>query len=196
MKGACFWDVEQVRWIDVEEPRIASPSDAIVQVDVAGMCGSDLHPFFGREKGLDRGTVMGHEFVGKVIETGSSVKCVTVGDRVYAPFSTNCGVCFYCRAGLTSRCEQGQLFGWRSRGFGLHGGQAERVRVPLADSTLMKVPEGLSDESALLLGDNFSTGFYCADMADLNKSFSTVVIGCGSVGLLAILSAKLLGPST
>ena len=193
MKGICFQNIECVEWIDLTDPELEDPRDAIVQVEIAGMCGSDLHPFFGRESGLDAGTVMGHEFVGRVMECGTEVHSIAVGDRVYAPFTTNCGNCFYCKAGLTSRCVHGQPFGWRSNGKGLHGGQSLWVRVPLADGTLLKVPEGLSAESALLLGDNFSTGYYCAEKAAIHPTSITVVIGCGTVGILSVIAARLLG---
>lgn len=193
MKGVCFRSPGVVAWGDVPDPHIEQPTDAVVAVEMAGLCGSDLHPFFGREQGLDPGTVMGHEFVGRVLDVGADVHTVRPGNRVYAPFSTSCGQCVTCRSGLTSRCEQGQLFGWISNGVGLHGGQAERVRVPLADGTLKPVPDGLSPEAALLLGDNFSTASYCADLAGIRPDGVTVVIGCGSVGLLGIIAAGLHG---
>ena len=193
MYGICFQGVGVVRFEELTEPILEADTDAIVGVEIAGMCGSDMHPFLGREVGLDRGTVMGHEFVGKVLAVGSQVHKVRVGDRVYTPFSTSCGDCFYCSRGLSSRCTQNQLFGWRSQGRGLHGGQAERVRVPLADGTLVKVPTGMSAEMALLLGDNLSTGFYCAEMAQLDPNGVTVIIGCGTVGLLSLQAAKRLG---
>jgi len=188
--GVCFEAPGKVRCDQRPDPRIEHPGDALVAVELAGLCGSDLHPFFGREQGLDAGTVMGHEFVGRVVDVGTDVRTVQVGDRVHAPFSTSCGTCALCRAGLTSRCDRGQLFGWRSEGRGLHGGQAERVRVPLADGTLRRVPEGMSAETALLLGDNASTAWYCADLADIRPDGVTVVIGCGAVGLLGIRAAR------
>ena len=118
---------------------------------------------------------------------------MAVGDRVCCPFTTSCGGCFYCRSGLTSRCDRGQLFGWVQDGQGLHGGQAELVRVPLADSTLMAVPEGLSPERALLLGDIFSTGYFCAELAGVRPGGVYAVVGCGPVGVLAALAAVHLG---
>lgn len=193
MLGCCFVDVEQVSPQTVADPRITEPHQAIVEVNMAGLCGSDLHPFFGREVGLDPGTVMGHEFVGRVVETGSAVQTLQVGDRVGSPFSTNCGRCFYCQRGLTSRCEQGELFGWRQHGRGLHGGQAEHVLVPHADGSLVKLPDTVSDSLALLLGDNLSTGFYCAEMAEVRPDGVYLVLGCGTVGLLAIVAAQALG---
>lgn len=194
MKGICFEEVGRVAVLELPDPVIDSPRDAIVQVRVAGLCGSDLHPFLGRELGLDPGTVMGHEMVGTVVEVGDEAgKHLEIGDSVFVPFSTSCGSCYYCRAGLTSRCETGQLFGWRSHGTGLHGCQSELVRVPLADSSLMKIPDGVTPDAALLLGDNFSTGFYCAEMANLEPGQTCVVIGCGTVGQLCILAARSMG---
>lgn len=193
MHGVCFVAPGVVAWQALPDPEIAAPTDAVVAVHLAGLCGSDLHPFFGREQGLDPGTVMGHEFVGEVLEVGADVATVRPGDRVYAPFSTSCRRCAACLSGLTSRCAHGQLFGWISKGAGLHGGQAERVRVPLADGTLKIVPDGLSGDAALLLGDNFSTACYCADLAVVQPDGVTVIIGCGSVGLLGILAARLHG---
>ena len=193
MRGVCYQSIGVVEWLELPDATIESDRDAVVQVEMAGMCGSDLHPLFGREKGLDPGTVMGHEFVGKIVAIGSSVRTFSVGDRVYSPFSTSCGNCFYCLGGLTSRCTLGQPIGWRKQGQGLHGGQAELIRVPLADGTLVRVPVGLSAESALLLGDNFSTGYFCAEMANIAPNGVSAVIGCGSVGLLSIMSAQFQG---
>lgn len=196
MQGVCFQGVEEVACLEVEDPRILEPRDAIVKVSLAGLCGSDLHVYYGRETGIDRGTVMGHEFVGTVVEVGAEVDGMAVGDRVFAPFTTNCGTCFYCSRGLTARCLSGQLFGWREGGEGLHGGQSEYVRVPLADGTLKVIPPTVSDASALLLGDNFSTGFYCAEMAEIESDGTYVVVGCGTVGLLSIIAARYLGART
>ena len=193
MKGVCFQSIGVVQWTELQDAEIESPLDAIVRVEMAGMCGSDLHPLFGREQGLDPGTAMGHEFVGTVVALGADVRSLKLGDKVYSPFSTSCGNCFFCLRGLTSRCEIGQAIGWRSNSKGLQGGQAELVRVPLADGTLVRIPDGLSAEAALLLGDNFSTGYFCAEMANIDPDGLTVVIGCGSVGLLAIMAAKILG---
>ena len=193
MKGVCFKSVGEVETLEMADPEIQQPTDAILKVTMAGLCGSDLHLFHGREFGVDQGTVIGHEAVGEVVATGSDVKNLKVGDIVFAPFTTSCGNCFYCQSGLTARCVHGQLFGWREQDQGLHGCQSEFVRVPLADGTLKKKPAGLSDVSALLLADNFSTGFFCAEMADISPEKTCVVIGCGTVGLLSIIAAKHLG---
>ncbi len=193
MKAVCFQDIEDVRMGELPDPVIQEPGDAIIKVQMAGLCGSDLHPYFGREKGLDAGTVMGHELVGHVVEIGNDVANFKTGDRVFAPFSTNCGSCHFCQTGLTSRCVTGQLFGWVQNGQGLQGCQSEFVRVPMANASLMKAPESLSSESALLLGDNFSTGYYCAEMAEIQPGGVYAVIGCGTVGQLCILSAISMG---
>ena len=200
MKAVTFQEPEVVRTEGISDPEIVGPRDAIVRVTMAGLCGSDLHPFFGREKGLYPGTVMGHEMVGIVESVGSefSSSTINVGDKVFAPFTTNCGDCYYCKIGLTSRCPEGQLFGWRQKNasgevVGLHGCQAELVSIPLADSTLKKLPAGVSEEAALLLGDNFSTGYYCAEMANVNSDGVYAVVGCGTVGQLAVVSALSMG---
>ena len=141
MNAITFQDIESLAFEQAADPEIRDATDVIVRVQAAGLCGSDLHPYFGRERGLDPGTVMGHEFVGEVVAVGSEVQTLSLGARVVAPFTTSCGDCFYCGIGLTARCERGQLFGWVQDGVGLHGGQAELVRVPLADGTLVAVPE-------------------------------------------------------
>lgn len=193
MLGCCFLDIEQVETRSLDDPVIQQPDQAIVQVELAGLCGSDLHPFFGRETGLDPGTVMGHEFVGKVVETGSDVNGLKVGDRVCCPFTTSCGNCFYCHKGLTSRCVHSQLFGWRQEQTGLHGGQAEYVLVPNANGSLVRLQADVSNQLALLVGDNLSTAFYCAEMADIQPDGVYLVVGCGTVGLLTIVAARHLG---
>ena len=193
MKGVCFQGVEAVQLLDLPEPQLVDSTDVIVRVSMAGLCGSDLHPYFGREVGLDVGTVMGHEMVGEVVDVGRDVRQLKLGDTVFSPFTTNCGDCYFCQRGLTARCSRGQLFGWVENGKGLAGCQSEFVRVPLADGTLMKKPEALSAEAALLLGDNLSTGYYCAEMAEIEPDGTYVVVGCGTVGLLCIEAARRLG---
>lgn len=189
MKAITFQGIETLAYEDVRAPEIVEPSDAIVRVRVAGICGSDLHPYFGRERGLDRGTVMGHEFVGEVVEVGEEVSAVRVGDVVACPFTTSCGACFYCGIGLTARCPRGQFFGWVGKGRGLHGGQAELVRVALADGSLVPVPDGLDEAVALLSGDILSTALFGADLAGVGAGDLVAVVGCGPVGLLAIRAA-------
>lgn len=189
MKAITFQGVESLAFQDVPDPGIEAPGDVLVRVTAAGICGSDLHPYFGRETGLDPGTVMGHEFVGTVVETGSGVRALRKGDRVVSPFTTNCGECVYCTLGLTARCERGQLFGWVQAGVGLQGCQAERVRVPLADATLVRVPPGMDDAVALLAGDILSTAIFGASLAGVEPGDLAVVVGCGPVGVLAVRAA-------
>ena len=189
MNAITFLDVERLAYGPVSDPRILEPGDVLVRVCVAGICGSDLHPYFGRERGLDPGTVMGHEFLGEIVEVGAGVTRFRVGDRVVAPFSTSCGACFYCRRGLTARCLRGQLFGWVQEGRGLQGAQAELVRVPLAEGTLVRVPDGLDDAVALLAGDILSTAAFAVDLAGVSPGELVAVVGCGPVGLLAIRAA-------
>ena len=189
MRAITFQGVEELALSHVPDPSVEDDGDVVVRVTVAGICGSDLHPYFGRETGLDAGTVMGHEVVGEVVETGSAVSHFSIGDRVVAPFTTNCGACFYCGRGLTARCEQGQLLGWVEKGHGLHGAQAELIRVPLADATLVPVPDGLDEAVALLAGDILSTATFGADLAQVAEGDVVAVIGCGPVGLLAIRTA-------
>jgi len=193
MKALTFGGIETIVHTSVPGPQILQPADAIVQISLSGICGSDLHVYHGRETGLDKGTVMGHEFTGTVIETGSEVRKLFKDSRVLSPFTTSCGECFYCRIGLTCRCERGNLFGWVQSGHGLHGAQAQYIRVPMADSTLIPLSNDINEEKGLLLGDIFSTGYFCADNAGINKKGTYVIIGCGPVGLMTILAAKDLG---
>ena len=196
MKALTFHGKQNIHYETVPDPIIDNSLDVIIKVKLSAICGSDLHIYHKRETGLDIGAVMGHEFVGEIVEIGDGVKNFKIGDDVFAPFTTNCGDCYFCNNGLPCRCKKGQLFGWVQNGKGLHGGQAEYVRVPLADSTLMNYTEKITPEEALLLGDILSTGFYCADMASIKRKGIYVVIGCGPVGLFTIISAKELGAKT
>lgn len=193
MKAVTFHAPEDLRVERVPDPTLLAPSDALVAVELAAICGSDLHVWHGRETGLDPGTVMGHEFVGRVVAAGPEVTRFRSGDRVVSPFTTSCGDCFYCRSGLPARCARGQLFGWVERGSGLHGGQAELVRVPLADATLVGLPEDLPATAGILLGDVLATGYHCATLAAVSSDTVCAVVGCGPVGLMAILAALELG---
>lgn len=193
MKALTFQGKEDIRYTTVADPVIVDTADAIVRVKACAICGSDLHVYHEREKGIDPGTAMGHEFTGEVVEVGAGVKQIRVGDRVMSPFTSSCGRCFFCLQGLTCRCIHSQLFGWREKGKGLQGGQAEWVRVPLADTTLVKIPQDITTEEALLLGDVLSTGFFCARQADVKPGGVYAVVGCGPVGLMAVIGAMELG---
>lgn len=193
MRAVTYHAPGDLRVERVPDPALLAPTDALVAVTLAAICGSDLHVWHGRETGLDAGTVMGHEFTGEVVAVGAAVSRFQVGDRVVSPFTTSCGTCFYCTRDLPARCERGELFGWVEGGRGLHGGQAELVRVPLADTTLVALPRGLDPRAGILLGDVLSTGYHCATMGGAAPDRTVAVIGCGPVGLMAVLSARELG---
>ena len=197
MKALVFKAIQQVECITLPDPHIEEPSDVVIRLDACGICGSDLHPFHGREQGIDVDTVMGHEGAGTIVAVGKEVKKFKVGDRVFAPFTTNCGNCYYCSIGLTCRCVSGALFGWRQNKKGLHGLQAELARIPLADGTLVKIPDGVKSEEALLLGDVVATGYHaaklCAEVHTLNAHSVTCVVGLGPVGIYSVLGARELG---
>ena len=180
-----------VRVITVADPTLENPTDAIVRVTRSCVCGSDLHPFHSLPSTPD-GQSMGHEFIGVVEEIGKDVTTLAVGDFVIAPFAWSDGTCEFCREGLQTSCIHGGF--WNAAGVG--GGQAEAVRVPLADGTLVKVP-GTVDESQyaslLTLSDVYGTGWHAATRAGVTAGTTVTVIGDGAVGLLAVLSAKQLG---
>jgi len=190
MNALTFNGIETINYERVSDPILISPHDVIVNVHCCAICGSDLHVYYGRETGINQHTCMGHEFAGEVVEVGRDVKKFKVGDVVISPFTVNCGHCYYCKIGLTSRCIENQLFGWVENSKGLQGGQAEYVRVPLADSTLIKLPEEVSLEEGVLAGDVISTGFYSAKQAQIKKDGVYAVVGSGPVGLMAILGAR------
>ena len=193
MKALTFQAPLQLLYEEVPDPVAPGPGEVLVRVEAAAVCGSDLHVYRGHETGLDRGTVMGHEFVGRVEARGEGVERLEEGTRVASPFTTSCGDCFYCDRGLTARCESGELFGWVEEGRGLHGAQAGYVRVPLADSTLVAVSDDLDPVLALLAGDVLSTGFFCAESGGAGPGQTVAVLGCGPVGLTAVVGARELG---
>ncbi|KAG2448675.1 hypothetical protein HYH02_006032 [Chlamydomonas schloesseri] len=206
MRALVLSKEEEVRFVEVPCPRIVHPGDAIIKVTACSVCGSDLHPYHGRERGLAPNTIVGHEFVGVVVAKGPEVSGLELGDRVASPFTSCCGNCFYCERGATCRCnhKQAHLFGWVSDGEdqmppeerrGLQGSQAQYVRVPLATGTLLKLPGDVSDEAGLLLGDILSTAFFCAERGEVGDGATVAVLGCGPVGLLAVMAAKHLGAS-
>jgi threonine dehydrogenase-like Zn-dependent dehydrogenase len=188
VRALTFRGVRDIQFETVPDPKIVDPGDAIVRVERAGLCGSDLHVYHGREAGIDPGTVMGHELVGRVVEAGPDAGVVS-GLRVVAPFTTSCGRCFYCARGLSARCDSGALFGWVQDGVGLEGAQAEFVRVPLAASTLVAIEDDLPAETALLLADVLPTGWHVARMGEVGPDKVAVVLGCGPIGLAAVVSA-------
>lgn len=190
MRALVYHAPHDVRMADVADPRCLEPGDVVVQIELAGLCGSDLHVWHGRERGLDQGTVLGHEFAGAIVEVGAEVSRWRIGHRVVAPFSTSCGSCALCLKGMTARCPRGQLFGWVERGVGLQGAQAQRVRVPMADATLMPALDDVALEVSLLLGDVLATGWHAAVLGDVGPGSTVAVLGLGPVGLCAVLAAR------
>lgn len=188
MRAVTFREIGKVAVEVVPDPTLTSPDEALVRVLRSAVCGSDMHVFHGRETGLDQGCVMGHEFLGEVVEVGAEAG-LEVGARVVSPFTTNCGACRLCRIGLTCRCAKGSLYGWVADGAGLPGTQAELVRVPLARSTLVRVPDGVDIDAALLCGDVLATGFFCAENGGVAAGDTVAVVGLGPVGLSAVLGA-------
>lgn len=209
MQALCWMGKKDVRVERVPDPQILNQSDAIVKISSTAICGSDLHLFNGFVPGMESGDVLGHEFMGEVVEVGSNVKNLKKGDRVVVPFAIACGKCFFCQKGLFSACENSNpnawmaekmwghsicgAFGYSHLTGGFAGGQAEYARVPFADVGPIKVPDELSDDQALFLSDIFPTGYMGADMCNIQPGDTIAVWGCGPVGQFAMKSAFLLG---
>jgi len=195
-----FHGVGDIRLENVPEPKILKPNDAIVRLTASAICGTDLHFIRGTAPGMMPGTILGHEGVGVVEQTGGAVRNFKVGDRVVIPSTIACGNCSYCRAGYYSQCDNANPNG-PSAGTAFYGGpassgsfpgmQAEFVRVPYANVNLVKIPDDILDDEAILLSDIFPTGYMAADLADIHAGTSVAVFGCGPVGQFAIASAKL-----
>ena len=175
--------------IEREKPTIKESKDAIVEVTMSSICTSDLHIIHGQVPRANNNIVLGHEYVGKVVEVGSDVKNLKVGDRVSANCETFCGECFFCKRGFINNCEKG---GWEI-GCRIDGCQAEYVRVPLADQGLNKLPDNVTDKNALFVGDILATGYFGAEMCEIKDEDTIAVIGCGPVGLCSMICAKVLG---
>lgn len=178
-----------IELVEKEMPKLQNDRDAIVKVTLSSICTSDLHIMRGAVPRAVPETVLGHEFVGEVVEVGSAVKNLKKGDRVAANCETFCGECFFCRHGFINNCEKG---GWEL-GCRIDGCQAEFVRVPFADTGLTKIPENVSYESALFVGDILSSGYFGAEMCEIKNGDTVAVIGAGPVGLCAMMCAKYLG---
>ena len=189
MKAVVLAGVGDLRLEEVADPVLAGPGDAIVRVSTTGLCGADLFPFHGHTPGFENGTILGHEFVGVIEEVGAAVATLRPGDRVVSTSTISCGVCAHCRAGRPSQCLERALFGYSGVYQRLDGGQAELVRVPFAERSLFVVPDAVSDESAVFVADMLPTGYNAVKRADLEQGDVVAVLGCGTVGLMAILFA-------
>ena len=161
-----------------------------MRVTTTALCGADLFPFHGHVPGFVNGTVLGHEFVGIVESVGAAVSTVKIGDRVVSTSTISCGACAHCRAGRSSQCPDRALFGYSGVYQQLHGGQAELVRVPMADRCLKVLPESVSDDAAVFVADMLPTGYSAVRRADLSLGDVVAVVGCGTVGQMAIIFAN------
>ncbi|MBD2034631.1 glutathione-dependent formaldehyde dehydrogenase [Leptolyngbya sp. FACHB-321] len=209
MKAVCWHGANDVRVDNVPDPKILNPRDAIVKITSTAICGSDLHLYDGFIPSMKSGDILGHEFMGEVVELGPSVKNLQIGDRVVVPFTISCGSCYFCSRELSSLCDNSnpnawmaeKLYGYSAAGLfgyshlfgGYAGGQAEYARVPFADVGLFKIPDGLTDEQVLFLTDIFPTGYMAAENCNIQPGDTVAVWGCGPVGQFAIRSAYLLG---
>lgn len=209
MKAVCWNGKKDVRVENVPDPKLLNPTDAIVKVTTTCICGSDLHLYDGYVPTMQPGDILGHEFMGEVVETGKEVKKLKVGDRIVVPFTICCGKCFYCKSQLWSLCNNSNpnawmlekaygftsagLFGYSHMYGGYAGGQAQYARVPFADVGPMKIPDGLPDEKVVFLTDIFPTGYMAADNCNIKEGDVVAIWGCGPVGQFAIRSAYLLG---
>lgn len=195
MKAATYHGPRDIRVETVPDPKIQDPNDVIIKITKSAICGSDLH-FYRGHVTIDDGFIVGHEFMGIIEDVGKGVKLFKKGDRVVAPFWVSCGTCPNCRNGVPTSCTGGGgCFGFGNAFGGFAGGQAEYVRVPFADTTLEKVPGEIEDDRALFLGDILSTGYFCAEWANIKPGDTVAVFGDGPLGLLATASARLFGPS-
>jgi threonine dehydrogenase-like Zn-dependent dehydrogenase len=209
MRAACWMGKQKVEVRRVPDPKILNSHDAIVKISSTAICGSDLHLYNGYVPSMEKGDVLGHEFMGEVVEVGPAVKKLKLGDRVVVPFPIACGACTMCERELFSLCENSNpnawmaeklwghspcgIFGYSHMLGGYAGGQAEYARVPFADVGPIKVPSGLEDEKVLFLSDIFPTGYMGADMCEIKGGEIVAVWGCGPVGQFAIASARMLG---
>ena len=200
MKAVVFHGVGDIRLEEVPEPNIRNPNDAIVRLTASAICGTDLHMVRGTMSGMEPGTILGHEGVGIVEEVGPGARNLEEGDRVVIPSTIGCGYCSYCRSGYFSQCDNANPNGMRAGTafFGgprmsgpFHGLQAEKARIPYANVGLVKLPDEITDDQAIMLSDIFPTGYFGADLAEIKPGNTVAVFGCGPVGQFAILSAFL-----
>ena len=209
MKAVCWYGKKDVRVENVTDPKILNGRDAIVKITLTAICGSDLHLYNGHIPTMEQGDVLGHEFMGEVVEVGKEISNLKKGDRVVVPFDIACGRCFFCQRSLFSLCDNSNpnaalaegaygftgagLFGYSHLYGGYAGGQAQYARVPFADVGPLKIEDGLRDDQVLFLSDIFPTGYMAAENCNIQLGDTVAVWGCGPVGLFAIKSAYLLG---
>ncbi len=191
MKAVVYEKKGTVRLKDMPMPKIQEPRDAIVKVMRASICSSDLHIRNGGVPRAQEGVVLGHEFAGEIVETGAGVKKFAPGDRVAVNVESFCGECFYCRRGFVNNCVEG---GWEL-GCRIDGGQAEYVRVPTADMSCTRIPDAISYEQALFVGDVLATGYWAAGIGEIQPADVVLVLGAGPTGLTTMMSARLFGPA-
>lgn len=209
MKANCWYGKNHLRVEQVPDPEILNPRDAIVRITSTAICGSDLHLYDGFIPAMEKGDILGHEFMGEVVDVGHGLKNLKVGDRVVVPFPISCGNCFFCRKQLYSLCENSNpnavmaeelwghspagIFGYSHLVGGYAGGQAEYARVPFADVGPIKIENGFTDEQVLFLSDIFPTAYMAAEACDIQPGDTVAIWGCGPVGQLTVKSAYLLG---
>lgn len=209
MEANCWFGKQDMRVVEVPDPKILNKRDVIVKVTSTAICGSELHLYNGFVPTMEPGDIMGHEFMGEVVEIGPEVKNRRVGDRVVVAFPISCGQCFFCKKELYSLCENTNPNAWMAEKFfghspagiygyshltgGFAGGQAEYVRVPFADVGTVKIENGFSDEQVLFLSDIFPTGYMAAEQCNIQPGDTVAIWGCGPVGQFAVRSAFLLG---
>jgi threonine dehydrogenase-like Zn-dependent dehydrogenase len=209
MRALCWHGHGDVRVDTVPDPKIEHPRDAIIQISACAICGSDLHLYDGYQPTMESGDILGHENMGIVVEVGAEVSNLKKGDRVVVPFTISCGECWFCKKGLFSACERTNpnaelaikamghspagLFGFSHMLGGYSGGQAEYLRVPMANVGPIKIPDSVTDEQALFLSDIFPTGYMAAENAQITDGDTVAIWGCGPVGQFAIRSAIMMG---
>jgi threonine dehydrogenase-like Zn-dependent dehydrogenase len=209
VKALCWYGKEKLEVQSVDDPRILNPRDAVIKITRSAICGSDLHLYDGVIPTMEPGDILGHEFMGEVMEVGPGVHNLTPGDRVVVPFTISCGKCFYCQQQLWSLCDNSnpnawlaeKMYGYSPAGLygyshmmgGYAGGQAQYARVPFADVGPIKIPDHLDDEKVLFLSDIFPTGYMAAEACNIHPGDVIAIWGCGPVGQFAIRSAYMLG---
>jgi len=209
MKAVCWQGANQVQVETVPEPKILNPRDAILKVTSTAICGSDLHIYGGYIPTVQKGDIIGHEFMGEIVAVGKGVNTLKVGDRVVVPSTIGCGNCFYCQRDMWSLCDNSNPNGWMEEklwgnitsaiyGYshllgGYAGAQAEYVRVPFADVGVVKVPKDIPDEKLLFISDAIPTGYMGAELCNIQPGDTVAVWGCGAVGIFAMISAYMMG---